>query len=345
MELKKEHNYLWDNIKTLLIFLVVVGHLLEGLKLVLPFAKDFDYWIYTFHMPAFIFVSGFLSKSYCREGKVRADKVIVFIAYYAIFQLAFTGYRMLVGIPVEAVNILDMFHSNRGLWYLLAIIFYYLMIPVAERLSSFVMISVSVVLSILISTAPDAGIVLAIHRIFVFAPFFFIGYYMSNSALEKLRKINLFIRLLLGAICITCSILIWSLQNRDNFPMRVFFGKANFAELDVWFRYGALLRIQALVIGLLMIAAVLLIIPTCKLFISYIGRYSLSVYIFHMPIVISLMDTDFLKEVQIVSLTDFFLLLLCAAAIVGVLSIPIFDYPFKWIRLGLQKITKYSPKH
>ena len=345
MELKKERNYLWDNIKTFLIFLVVAGHLLEGTKLLLPFAKDFDYWIYTFHMPAFIFVSGFLSKSYCKDGKVRAEKVLIFSAYYLVFQLALTGYKMLVGIEVEGAGILDIFHSNRGLWYLLAIIFYYLLIPIAEKLPAYVTITVSVLLSVLISDAPDAGILLAVHRIFVFAPFFFIGYYMSNNALMKIRKINLFIRLLLGSLFVACSILIWSLQNRDDIPIKLFYGKANFTELEVWFRYGALLRLQALAIALLMIAGVLLIIPACRLVTSYIGRHTLSIYLFHMPLVISLMDTEFLEEIQIVSVTDFILLLLAAATIVGVLSIPVFEYPFKWIRLAVQKIQKNPPKH
>ena len=48
--------YYWDNVKTLLIFFVVLGHLL------IPVFKDSRvlsyvyYFIYFFHMPAFVFV-------------------------------------------------------------------------------------------------------------------------------------------------------------------------------------------------------------------------------------------------------------------------------------------------
>ena len=49
----------WDNLKAILIFLVVLGH-------IVPECGAITYWlrfaIYTFHMPAFVFVSGFFSK-------------------------------------------------------------------------------------------------------------------------------------------------------------------------------------------------------------------------------------------------------------------------------------------
>lgn len=56
---EKQRLYGFDNIKFILIFLVVLGHLLEISS---PFAgKDMLYKIiYSCHMPVFIFISGFL---------------------------------------------------------------------------------------------------------------------------------------------------------------------------------------------------------------------------------------------------------------------------------------------
>ena len=63
-KIKIRYNIL-DNIKGILIFLVVFGHFLIGYAL--KHQKSLSYkivnYIYGFHMPLFIFSSGFLSKS------------------------------------------------------------------------------------------------------------------------------------------------------------------------------------------------------------------------------------------------------------------------------------------
>ena len=70
----KERSLLFDNIKTVLIILVVLGHALEEISL------EHEYGIiraciYSFHMPAFIFISGYFSGGggYAKESK----KIIV----------------------------------------------------------------------------------------------------------------------------------------------------------------------------------------------------------------------------------------------------------------------------
>ena len=57
----KERNYLFDNLKFFLIVLVVFGHSLEEISLEHNYAI-IRAWIYSFHMPAFVFISGYFSK-------------------------------------------------------------------------------------------------------------------------------------------------------------------------------------------------------------------------------------------------------------------------------------------
>ena len=54
----KERDYLWDNIKAFLITTVVVGHVLPALNLTALVSQGVTYIIFSFHMPAFVFVSG-----------------------------------------------------------------------------------------------------------------------------------------------------------------------------------------------------------------------------------------------------------------------------------------------
>lgn len=328
MELKRD--YMWDNMKGILIFLVVVGHMLESNTLQLQFAKDFDFWIYTFHMPAFIFASGFWAKRYCLNGKVKGEKTGVLIAYYLIFQFLITGYKMLIGIDCN----ISIFESVRGLWYIFALILYYLMIPVFEKLPAYITIPGFIILGVLIGNDLSAGTYFSIHRTFVFAPFFFAGYYMSGDFVNKLQ--NFKFRIPIGILAIIASISIWLFQ-RDLFSRKLFYGKANFTELELRVRSGIPLRLTSYLIASLMILCLILVMPKCKTFLSHIGKNSLQIYIFHLPLIIALFDTDFLNFIQIDSPTKFIILLLISAAVTFILSINIFSYPFKWIQTLVNK--------
>ena len=54
--------YKWDNYKLFLIICVVLGHIGNYYAASSPLLAKAQFWVYLFHMPAFIFVSGLFSK-------------------------------------------------------------------------------------------------------------------------------------------------------------------------------------------------------------------------------------------------------------------------------------------
>lgn len=80
----KERNYLFDNLKFLLIVLVVFGHSLEEISLEHNYAI-IRAWIYSFHMPVFVFISGYFSKSVRRGGEGARKTIINCAIPYFIF--------------------------------------------------------------------------------------------------------------------------------------------------------------------------------------------------------------------------------------------------------------------
>ena len=60
----KERIYKFDNIKLLTIMLVVVGHVIEPYVDKSDMFKSLFIFIYSFHMPLFIFISGLFQKRY-----------------------------------------------------------------------------------------------------------------------------------------------------------------------------------------------------------------------------------------------------------------------------------------
>lgn len=83
----KERNYLFDNLKFLLIVLVVFGHSLEEISLEHNYAI-IRAWIYSFHMPVFVFISGYFSKSVRRGAKVR-EKQLLIVQYRTLYLTPF----------------------------------------------------------------------------------------------------------------------------------------------------------------------------------------------------------------------------------------------------------------
>ena len=84
----KQRIYRYDNVKALLIFLVVLGHMTTDYVSDSHLVRWTTLWIYMFHMPAFIFLSGIVHKHYITEERaslgikgetrMRWDKVLGF---------------------------------------------------------------------------------------------------------------------------------------------------------------------------------------------------------------------------------------------------------------------------
>ena len=77
----------WDNYKGILIALVVFGHFIYSTATTYPksFLNDVFTFIYLFHMPAFVFCSGYLSKS---ENTGKKPAIVQLLLYYLVFNSA-----------------------------------------------------------------------------------------------------------------------------------------------------------------------------------------------------------------------------------------------------------------
>ena len=66
---KKQRIAIWDNYKCILILGVVLGHMYARFD-ELDNVKRLILFIYSFHMPAFVFVSGLFAKKTIREKRI-----------------------------------------------------------------------------------------------------------------------------------------------------------------------------------------------------------------------------------------------------------------------------------
>jgi len=112
--------YRVDNIKVLLILLVILGQFLECFK---GYEKIYMI-IYSFHMPFFIFVFGLFAK-------FRKKRIVSLMITYLIFQGLYRKYYWYLYKP-EVKFTFNYTTPYWLLWFLFCVIFYLLLIPMLE---------------------------------------------------------------------------------------------------------------------------------------------------------------------------------------------------------------------
>lgn len=117
-------NFKIDNIRFILIYLVVLGHFLE----LVPgkTASDIYKIIYSFHMPAFLFITGFFA--YFNRKKIILTLIYPYIVFQILYQLFDTF--VLSNSPQFSVTFGQPYWL---LWYLLVTIFCYLLLPLLNE--------------------------------------------------------------------------------------------------------------------------------------------------------------------------------------------------------------------
>ncbi len=178
-QLDKTRQYKFDNIRCLMVFLVVFGHLLETMPG--GFLVDNLYRvIYSFHVPVLIFISGCFAR-FSRRKIVRG-----LLCPYIIFQ---TVYIVLYTVFYSGGSWGDVHLQftvpHWILWYLLTLVFYDLLIPMIRTDDARIrltVLSIAVILSLFAGYDERIGYDLSLSRFFTFWPFFICGYYSGHPA-------------------------------------------------------------------------------------------------------------------------------------------------------------------
>ncbi|WP_249038034.1 acyltransferase family protein [Tetragenococcus halophilus] len=87
---EKKRDPYFDNAKFLLMILVVFGHMMQPFIENEQWNHDLYYTIFAFHMPAFIFISGFFAKSFDPQKKRLLQRIFkVYCTLYILSMVIF----------------------------------------------------------------------------------------------------------------------------------------------------------------------------------------------------------------------------------------------------------------
>lgn len=170
-----------DNLKGMMMLLVVYGHLLE-LIMDHGAAKFLYEWIYTFHMPLFLFLTGYFFG-------FDIKKIILQLIYpYIIFQTLYLLFARYILHTDEALQYTTPYWL---LWYLFAVIIFnfmaYFCQPEALKGEIAFLIG-TVMIAIIAGFAGGIERAFSLSRIQVFFPFFLFGRYFHNWQIRGKKK-------------------------------------------------------------------------------------------------------------------------------------------------------------
>ncbi|WP_217932686.1 acyltransferase family protein [Bacteroides caecimuris] len=181
-----ERNKSLDGLKYILIVFVVIGHFIEPSRYNNQISCYLYSMIYSFHMPLFIWLSGYFYKH--RTFKEEIQKCIPLLEVCLISHIAFA---YLQSGELSLRTLLNFGYTPS--WYVLSLVCWRLMSSLAlEKISNTQLLVTSIILEVITFIAiPNYGGLLSIMRTFQFFPFFVLGYVLKGklSLITNYKKV------------------------------------------------------------------------------------------------------------------------------------------------------------
>ncbi|WP_245979937.1 acyltransferase family protein [Streptomyces diacarni] len=262
-----------DNAKFLLIVLVVIGHtwpmgLVEGSRTV----KAAYLWIASFHMPAFILLSGYLSRGFTgRPDQVRRLLAGV-LAPYLVFEVLYSAVEAAVWHKPYRLTLTE---PTFVCWFLAALFVWRLTAPVWRVVPWPVPVAALISLAAGTSTL---GHDLALPRVLMFLPWFVLGLNLQPAHLARLRADG-WMRWCAPAVLTAGAAAAYALApGTDVHWLWMSYGQA---DLGVATTPYLLVRLALFAVTALMTAAFLALVPRRALWLTALGAVTLYPYLLH----------------------------------------------------------------
>ena len=245
---------LWDNLKFILITLVVAGHFADQLTDYSSIYSSIFLFIYAFHMPLFIFISG-----YFHSNRNTTKKVLFYIS------LGFS-YKV-ISFLVDRINGYSQYTFNLlfdgGLsWFMFVLAIYtFALFLLRDQNKKFFLIG-SIILACFVGYDKSIGDFLYLSRAIIFFPFYMLGTMMKSfDIIEFKRKypllklVALLIFIAWGLICIAKIDTLYGLRY-------IFTGRNAFPDSII--TYGALVRLACYIISATLGVSLILLVTSKK---------------------------------------------------------------------------------
>ncbi|MCR4798619.1 MAG: hypothetical protein K5853_09300 [Lachnospiraceae bacterium] len=371
----KERTALFDNAKAILIWLVVFGHLID-LVCASDSGDGIRYLflvIWSFHMPAFIFLAGLFDH---RRDAFPKGRVLYFVIVGLVLKIV-NMLVLLVFPDVEADPFL--FGDKNFPWFMFVLAAFVAMAyglekvgselrqrgllgdsvtsgyspasgsksgangsemtvngtPAADRVYWGWVFAIVLAVSLAVGFLPWVGDVLYLSRIFVLFPVYVMGYMLQPA--DVVRVVERPAVRFAGAFGFVGMLAIFWVKLDLMYHLRPLFTGRNAYSAWGLAHGGPWLRLAAYAVSALMVFGFLCLVPRKESYLSRIGQGSLSVYVFHYYVIFLLDGLDIIDALATQRLRT----MLPTFALIATVEVLVFSG--KWLSDRLTKpITSYK---
>ncbi|QIM17301.1 acyltransferase family protein [Leucobacter insecticola] len=301
----------WDNARFVLIALVVIGHTISTVRTDSDFAFGLYAYIYLFHMPAMILLSGMFSRT---EVNAKAFRGVVQLI---VLWLVWEGIWAILNFWVEGRPLGKNFLVSPAwtLWFIVTLVTMRILLPYIARLRHPLMFSIAIAL--IAGLSPEIGSQFSASRTLCFFPFFVAGWLIRDRGvldgawfMSPARAARATGWALLGAIGIAFLLVPqlrseWRIDKwltwRDSYGW--LFANAPLGDWkpSEWFAIsggGIVVAASLLLLAGAMTLALLLVVPRRASVITVWGSRTLFVYLLHGPVVWVLRETGSIAAIN-----------------------------------------------
>lgn len=308
---------LWDNIKALLMLLVVVGHFVDSYSNNSHLFKSIFLFAYAFHMPLFLFVAGLFHKN-----KNINEKVLSYFSIYLVYKIAIITTRAAFGKKWSFA----LLSESSVPWFMFALaVFICLTYALQNVENKAFIVLLSIGLACFAGYDSSIGDYLIASRIIVFFPFYYLGTLIPREKLEcmaeksKWKLIGLFVVLLWLGACYFGIDYLYVLRH-------LFTGRNPFNKAVK--PIGWIVRLGCYFITSVVGASFILMTPNRRIkYFTTVGEQSLQVYFWHYIIKNILLFLGCLDGLVALGTTGKILLLMVSAGVTLLCSASLFREP------------------
>lgn len=255
-----------------LVTLVVIGHSLTLLPEEAITQRVYDF-VYYWHMPAFVLVSGYLSRSFTWSRKNLSNLVTGIALPYVIFEGLLAWFRIEVGHD-DLHNI--WLNPHWPMWYLAALFQWRLITPILKL--HWIALPLSVVASLWWGT--EGSVFFDLNRTIGMLPFFTIGLYLHDANPKFLTFLRRSHGREVGAGLLVGIFVLAAWTDDWTSTTWLYYSDA-YADFGVSTTEGLWIRAALLLIATAGAFGILMIVPRQDSWYARLGSASLVVYLFH----------------------------------------------------------------
>jgi fucose 4-O-acetylase-like acetyltransferase len=261
----------FDNAKFMAIVLVVAGHSIVDLRDV-RFAHALYLFVYTFHMPVFIVITGYFSRNFTFSGG-KARKLITNLGVpYVVFETAYSLYHWTVGKSAFEISLLDPYYLT---WFLMALFLWRLSTPVWQQIRWPVAAAVIISLLAGMTSLPDD---LEMNRTFGLVPFYVLGLMLKPEHFEMLKRP---LTRVLGAITLVAAFAFTVFVADPHMTTEWVYWRNGNTAMHVSNLTGSAVRLGLLFGAAVLVTAFLTMVPARRTWFTGLGGATLYAYLLH----------------------------------------------------------------